>query len=61
MVLKMNLALQPYLAKALVAHFKCNEMSGTRIYNHAWDIYNTTAYIDLDDIEWVNYKDTIDN
>lgn len=56
--LKMNIPQKVMMVDYLVILLKCDEFSGTRLYNHAKDIYSSFAFVDVADIQWVYYKDT---
>ena len=57
----MNLATKAKQTPAMIVQLKMDEMSGDRVYNHAHKFSTLSfAYVDIPDITWVYYKDTLD-
>ena len=57
----MNLAIKSNLFSALLIQLKMDEFSGTRLYNQAWQPYLSVAWVDVSDVQWVYYAETVDS
>lgn len=46
----MNLGIKSNVYKNMIVQLKMDEMSGTRLYNHAYDTKHSFRYVDVDHI-----------
>jgi hypothetical protein len=58
-LLKLNLPIRPSLAPYLLVYLKLDEMSGFRLYNHAATTTYSINYVDVSDISWVFFKESV--
>ena len=59
-ILKMNIGVKSSVFPGLVIQLKMDEMSGTRLYNHAYYRSSTFDYVDVTNgVSWHYFKETV--